>query len=167
MTTDEILKKLLREKEIYPPSVLDPHYSDTPEMTRGEIIEKTLREMGMLLPSGEYAQSGDEDRDLSIVITELQRRLPYGNIKTCGAFRHLKAGCCNPCHTYRPHCSMSLIELPDGSKGWVCCAMNRAIYPERYTKSMERYAERMERFWNSPEGKRWRERFGGDDCLVN
>jgi len=57
MTKDEILERLLREKEIYPPSVLDPHYSDTPEMTRAKIIEKTLREMDMLLPSGKYAKS--------------------------------------------------------------------------------------------------------------
>jgi hypothetical protein len=120
MTTDEVLKKLLREKEIYPPSVLDPHYSDTPEMTRGEIIEKTLREMGILLPSGEYAQSGDKAGHLSTVITELRRRLPDGNIKTCGAFKHLKAGCCAPCHTSRPHTDMNLIELPDGTKAWVC-----------------------------------------------
>jgi hypothetical protein len=155
MTTDELFEKLLREKEIYPPSVQDSHYYDTPEMTRGEIIEKTLKEMGMLLPSGQYAQSRDEDRDPSLVITELQRRLPYGNIKTCGAFRHLNAGCCDPCHTYRPHYSMSLIELPDGTKAWLCCAMIRAIFPERY-------AERRKRFRNTPEGKLWREMFGDD-----
>jgi hypothetical protein len=154
MTADEILEKLLREQEIYPPSVQDSHYYDTPEMTRTEIIEKTLKEMGML--SEQDAQSRDKDRDLSIVITELQRRLlPDGKIKTCGAFRHLNAGCCDPCHTYRPHYSMSMIELPDGSKAWVCCAMKRAIFPERYAKYQE---------WlrNSPEGKMRREIFGDD-----
>jgi len=156
MTTDEVLKKLLREKEIYPPSVLDPHYSDTPEMTRGEIIEKTLREMGILLPSGEYAQSGDKAGHLSTVITELRRRLPDGNIKTCGAFKHLKAGCCAPCHTSRPHTDMNLIDLPDGSKARVCCAVEWAIYPERYM-------ELMERSQNCPEGKLFREMFGGYD----
>jgi hypothetical protein len=167
MTKDEIIEKVLWEKGIYPPSVLDSHYHDTPEMTRGEIIEKTLREMGLLLPSGEYAPSRDEDRDLSIVITELQRRLPYGNIKTCGAFKHLNAGCCATCHTYRPHYAMSLIELPDGSKGWVCDGIVRALHPERYAEGVKRFAQHMERFLNSPEGKRWRERFGGDGYLEN
>jgi len=156
MTVDEVFEKLLSENNLYPPSVLDGHYYDTPEMTRAEIILKTLRVMGMLLPSGEYAQSGDEADFLSGVVTELQRRLPYGSIKTCGAFRHLQAGCCNSCHTEYPHARMKLIDLPDGGTGWVCCAMNKAIYPERYAK-------RMERFWNSPRGKRWRETSGEDD----
>ena len=156
MTVDEVFEKLLSENNLYPPSVLDGHYYDTPEMTRAEIILKTLRVMGMLLPSGEYAQSGDEADFLSGVVTELQRRLPYGSIKTCGAFRHLQAGCCNSSHTEYPHARMKLIDLPDGGTGWVCCAMNKAIYPERYAK-------RMERFWNSPRGKRWRETSGEDD----
>jgi hypothetical protein len=153
---DEVFEKLLRENNIYPPSVQDSHYYDTPELTRAEIILKTLREMGMLLPSGQCAQSGDEADFLSNIVTELQRRLPYGSIKTCGAFRHLKAGCCNSCHTEYPHAKMKLIGRPDGGTGWVCCAMDKAIYPERYAK-------RMERFWNSPKGKRWRERFGEAD----
>jgi hypothetical protein len=153
MTTDEIIEKLLGEEDIYPPSVLDCHYSDTPEMTRTGIIEKTLKEMGMLLPSGQYAKSSGQADFLSGVITELQRRLPPDpKIKTCGAFRHLNAGCCDSCHTYS-HYSMSLIELPDGSKAWVCCAMSRAMYPERY-------AERMERFRNTPKGKVILEMFG-------
>ncbi len=95
MTRDELFEKLLRENYIYPPCVQDNHYYDTPEMTRAEIILKTLREMRMPLPSGQYAQSGDEADFLSGVVTELQRRLPYGSIKTCGAFRHLQAGCCD------------------------------------------------------------------------
>ena len=57
MTTDELFEKLLREKEIYPPSVQDSHYYDTPEMSRCEIVLKTLWEMGVLLPLGQYAQS--------------------------------------------------------------------------------------------------------------
>jgi hypothetical protein len=168
MTKDELFEKLLWEKEIYPPSVLDSHYYDTPEMTRIEIILKTLREMGVLLPSGEYAQSRDKERDLSIVITELQRKLPPGpKIRTCAAFKHLNAGCCGPCHTNRPHYNMELIDAPDGTKAWVCCAMKRTIYLERYAEGMKRFAQRMGRFRNSPEGKRWRERFGGDGRTEN
>jgi hypothetical protein len=157
MSKDEVLKKLLREQNIYPPSVQDSHYYDNAEMTRGEIIEKTLKEMGVLLPSGQCAKSGDQADFLSGVITELQRRLPPGGkIKTCGAFRHLNIGCCDSCHTEYPRSKMSLIDLPGGGSAWVCCAMNRAIYPERY-------AERMERFWNSPQGKLWREKFGDNE----
>jgi hypothetical protein len=152
MSKEKILEGLLWEKEIYPPLVLDSHYYDIAEMTRAEIIEKTLVEMAVLLPTGEPAPSGDEDRDPTTVITELQRRLPYGKIKTCGAFQHLNAGCCNSCHTYRPHFSMELMDAPDGSMAWVCCGMRRAIYPKPC-------AERMERFRNSPAGKLWMEMF--------
>jgi hypothetical protein len=160
MTPDELFEKLLREKEIYPPSVLDPHYSNKPAMTRGEIIDKTLREMGIPVPAGEYAQSRDGAGQVSTVITELRRRLPNGKIKTCGAFKHLKAGCCAPCHTSRPHIDMNLIELPDGTKAWVCCAVEWAIFPERY-------AELMERSRNCPEGKLFIGMFGGGDLKEN
>ena len=160
MTKDELFEKVLRDKQVYAPSVLDSHYSDTPEMTRGEIIDKTLREMGIHVPSGEYAQSRDGAGHVSTVITDLRRRLPGGKIKTCGAFKHLKAGCCAPCHTSHPHTSMNLIDLPDGTKGWVCCAVEWAIYPKRY-------AELMERSRNCPEGKLLRGLFGGDDRKEN
>jgi hypothetical protein len=99
--------------------VLDRHYYDTPEMTRGEIIKRTLREIGVFLPSEDYAPSWDEDRYHSIVVTELQRRLPDGNIKTCGAFRHLNAACWDSCHVYRPHRTMEMVDAPDGTKAWV------------------------------------------------
>jgi hypothetical protein len=108
------LKKVPREKNIYPPSVQDIHYGDSAEMTRGEIIEKTLREMGMLLLPEQDAQSSGEADYLLGVITKLQHRLPYGNIKTCGAFRHLDAACCDTCHTFYAHYAMKLVELPDG-----------------------------------------------------
>ena len=107
-------------------------------MTRGEIIEKTLKEMGMLLPSRKGAQSSDEAGPLWVVITELQRRLPLGNIKTCGAFKHLNAACCDACHTTYPHHEMSLVDLPDGGKAWVCENIELAIFPERYREFMER-----------------------------
>ena len=116
----------------------DSHYGDKAEMTRSEIIEKTLREMGTLSLSEQDAQSSDKAGYLPIVITELQRRLPYGNIMTCGAFKHLNAACCDTCHTAYPHYDMNLIDLPDGGKAWVCHDIEWAIYPERYAKLMER-----------------------------
>ena len=138
MTTYEIVRKVLEEKNLYPPSVQDRHYGDVAIMTRGEIIEKTLKEMGLLLPSKKAAQSSNEAGPLSGVITELQRRLPFGNIKTCGAFKHLNIACCDTCHTTYPHYDMTLVDLPDGSRAWVCENIELAIFPERYTEFMER-----------------------------
>jgi hypothetical protein len=157
MTKDESIEKTLREAGIFPPSVQDSHYGDKAEMTREEIIEKTRREMSLFSSSEQGSQSSDEAGRLSTVIAELQRRLPDGNIKTCGAFRHLNAGCCDPCHTSRPHTDMNLIDLSDGTKAWVCCAVEWAIYPKRY-------AELMERSRNCPEGNLFRETFDDDDA---
>ena len=137
MTKDESIEKTLREAGIFPPSVQDSHYGDKAEMTREEIIEKTRREMSLFSSSEQGSQSSDEAGRLSTVIAELQRRLPDGNIKTCGAFRHLNAGCCDPCHTSRPHTDMNLIDLPDGTNAWVCCAVEWAIYPEHYVETVE------------------------------
>jgi hypothetical protein len=156
MTKDESVEKTLREAGIFPPSVQDSHYGDKAEMTREEIIEKTLREMSLFSSSEQGSQSSDEAGHLSTVIAELRRRLPDGNIKTCGAFKHLNAACCDPCHTSSPHTDMNLIDLPDGSKAWVCCAVEWAIYPERYTELMDRSR-------NCPEGKLFIEMFGDAD----
>jgi len=156
MTKDESIEKTLREAGIFPPSVQDSHYGDKAEMTREEIIERTLREMSLYSSSEQGSQSSDEAGRLSTVITELRRKLPDGNIKTCGAFKYLNAACCDSCHTSRPQTDMNPIDLPDGTKAWVCCAVEWAIYPERY-------AELMERSRNCPEGKLFIEMYGEDD----
>ena len=160
MTKDEIFEKVLRETNIFPPSVQDSHYGDKAEMTRGEIIEKTLREMGMLLPSEQDAQSRDGPGSLSGAITQLQRRLPYGSIKTCGAFRHLNATCCNTCHTLYPHGMMKLVDLADGSKAWVCHYVEWAVCPERYASLQD---------WlcNSPAGQMLSDVSCNDNGPVN
>ena len=99
--------------------MLEPLYGETTELTRFEIIDKTLREMGMPVPPEESALSKNEAAHLSIVIVGLRCRLPEGNINTGGAFKHVNAGCCAPCHTSRPYTDMNLIELSDGSQAWV------------------------------------------------
>ena len=157
MTKDESIGKTLREAGIFPPSVQDSHYGDKAKMTREEIIEKTLREMNLLSSSEDGSQSSNKAGRLSTVIAELQRRLPPATkSRPAAAFKHLNAGCCDPCHTSRPHTDMNLIGLPDGTKAWVCCAVEWAIYPERYVELMERSR-------NCPEGKLFIEMFGGDD----
>jgi hypothetical protein len=157
MTTAKTIERTLRKTGIFPPSVQDSHYGDKAEMSREEIIEKTLGEMSLFSSLEQGSQSSNKADHLSTVILELQRRLPPGKkIKTCGAFKHLNAGCCDSCHTSRPHTDMNLIDLPDRTKAWVCCAVEWAIYPERYVKLMERSR-------NCPEGELFRELFGDHD----
>ena len=69
-------------------------------VTKNEIIEKTLREIGPRL---------DEHEEPYSVIDELQERLPDTDIKTCEDFRHLNVTCCDTCHTFYP----ALRDEPD------------------------------------------------------
>ena len=123
-------------------------------MTKNEIIEKTLKEIGPRLKKHEVPYREASDRE-QIVITELQKRLPETDIKTCEDFRHLNVTCCDTCHTFYPHYEMNLIDLADGAKAWVCDPVKWAIYPDQYQKLQE-WAQ------NSPEGKLLRQIFGED-----
>jgi len=115
-------------------------------VTKNEIVEKTLTEIGPRLEAHE---------ELDSVSAELRERLPDTDIKTCEDFRHLNVTCCDTCHTFHPHYEMSLIDLPDGTKAWVCDPVKWAIYPEQYREFRE---------WkqNSPEGKLLRQILGQD-----
>lgn len=128
MTADKILEKALIGKNIFPPSVLDSRYGEHAQMAKERVIEKTLAEMSPYWCWDDGSESSDHSGCLATVIAELDRRLPEGIIKTCGCFKHLDAACCNVCHTLFPHSSMSLAELPDGGKAWVCHDIERAIF---------------------------------------
>ena len=145
MNKDELIEQALREQGVFPPSVLDRHYGDKTEMTKAELIVRSLEEMGLLSLSEQDAQCGNKIRYIHILIAELQRRLPDGEIVTCGAFRDLNVGCCDVCHTDPLH-GMTLLDLPDGSKAWLCCAVEAASSPEQYLIIHEREQD-------SPEGK--------------
>ena len=131
MTEDELIEQALRAEGVFPPSVMDCHYADQTEMTKGEIIVRSLDETG-LLPLPEHdAQCANRIRCIHFVIAELQRRLPDGDFVTCGAFRDLGVGCCDRCHTDPLH-GMKLLELPGGTMAWLCCAVDAASSPEPY-----------------------------------
>jgi hypothetical protein len=95
-------------------------------MTRNEIIDKTLKEMGPLEPENEPPYSEEPDYEESI-IAELLSKLPDTDIKTCDDFKHLNVECCDLCHTSYPQYKMHLVDLPDGGKAWICYPVRRAI----------------------------------------
>ena len=113
-------------------------------MTKAEIISKTLAESRC---PDDYRQG---------VIDELQKRLHDVDIKTCEDFRHLNVECCETCPNFYPHYEMSVIDLPDGSKAWVCDAVKWAIYPEEH-RELQEWSQ------NSPEAKLLRQILGEDD----
>ena len=145
MMKDDLIEQALQEAGVFPPSVMDHHYGDKPEMTKVEIIVRSLEEMGLLALSEQDAECGNKIRYIHIVIAELQRRLPDGDIVTCGAFRDLGAGCCDECHTDPLH-GMKLVELPGCTWAWLCCAVDAASSPEPYPIIHEREQD-------SPEGR--------------
>jgi hypothetical protein len=137
MTEEELIEQALREAGVFPPSVMDCHYADRAELTRGEIILRSLEEMGLLSLSEQDPRFGQKISFIPIVVAELQIRLPDGEIATCGAFSLLNVGCCNICHTDPLHC-MNLVELPGCNWAWLCCAVDAASSPEPYLVFHER-----------------------------
>jgi len=69
----------------------------------------------------------------------LQDSLPANlDIRTCEDFRHLNVECCETCHNFYPHYEMSLVDLPDGAKAWVCDTVKWANDPDQYRQLRER-----------------------------
>jgi hypothetical protein len=96
------------------------------KMTRNEIIDKTLKEMGPLEPENEPPYSEEPDYEESIS-PELLRKLPGTDIKTCVEFKHLNVECRDLCHTSYPEYKMRLVDLPGGGKASVCYPVRRAM----------------------------------------
>jgi hypothetical protein len=95
-------------------------------MTRNEIIDKTLKDLGFpqnLEHDGRFDDDPDEEE---LIVAELQRVLPEGDLKTCADFKKLSVECCENCHRFYPHYDMILIETTDGH-AWVCCAVAEAV----------------------------------------
>ena len=136
VTAIEFFENSLIARNILPASVLDRSYGEQAEMTKQQVIEKSLVVMGRRWCWGDG--SDEEAGYLSFVISELERRLPEGTIKTCGCFRHLDAACCHACHTLYPHHTMSLVELPDGGIAWVCHHVEEAIHVWRCARPRPR-----------------------------
>ena len=144
MTEDEFIEQALREAGLFPPSVTDSHYADKTEMTKAELIVKSLEEMDLLSISERDPRFGEKIRFIPVVIAELQRRLPDADITVCGAFSALNIGCCDVCHTNPLH-GMKLVELPGCNWAWLCCAVDSASSPEQCLIIHEREDDSSER----------------------
>jgi len=96
-------------------------------MKKEEIIKHTLMEMkgadGLL-----HNNFGDDCDDyVDLVIATLSKRLPEGELKICKDFRILGVSCCECCHKGYAHYEMSLEELKDGSRAWMCCTVRYVL----------------------------------------
>ena len=102
-------------------------------MNRDQVIAKTLEDMRLYERSFDaetHEQSGERDRyDGSLTIPELIKRLPDGEIVTCSEL-HFSVECCDMCHCFYPHYDMYTVDLPDGRKAWICCAVRHALFHE-------------------------------------
>ncbi len=122
-------------------------------MTKGEIIERILKEM-RIGASVKRRRSNEEDAEEQDAIDHLENLLrdaePDEDILTCADFVDLKVECCTTCHYFMlPYDMPRLIRLKNGEYAWLCCAIQSAIKrapggdipvkspaPEQPTKSM-------------------------------
>jgi hypothetical protein len=102
-------------------------------MNRDEIITKLLDEFHCSESSVEDLEPGtttcDAEYIRDVFLPEMLKRLPEGEITTCEELQ-LDVECCSICHGFYPHYDMYMVELPDGRKGWICCAVRGVLFPE-------------------------------------
>ena len=106
-------------------------------LKKAAIIAKTLADMKNVSSHEELSLASDSDEE-EIAIQTLEAKLgeiePDRDIRTCSDFSHLPAECCEICHTFYPHYEMSLLDVEGGGKAWICCAMDRALNPQKHSR---------------------------------
>lgn len=96
-------------------------------MTKGEIIAKTLDDMGLFSGDDKTPHSGEYVEDDGSIIAGVRERLPEGEIGTCADFHALGVKCCTACHGFYPDYDMCIESLPNGRRAWICCAVRKAL----------------------------------------
>lgn len=106
-------------------------------MKKAAIIAKTLACMNNLSSQEELSLTSDPDEE-EIIIETVEAKLreiePDRDIRTCNDFSHLRTECCEICHAFSPHYEMSLLDVEGGGKAWICCAMDRALNPQKHSR---------------------------------
>jgi hypothetical protein len=106
-------------------------------LKKAAIIAKTLADMKSVASHEELGLASDSEQE-EIAMQTLEAKLgeiePDRDIRTCGHFSHLRTECCEICHTFSPHYEMSLLDVEGGGKAWICCAMDRALNPQRHSR---------------------------------
>jgi len=93
--------------------------------TKAQIISDLLKGV-VSLPLEEPAPF-DEEATAAL----LQSLLPDVELVTCEDLCHLDVDCCEICHTFFPENELSVVEIPEGRTGWVCCSIKAALNPDR------------------------------------
>jgi hypothetical protein len=106
-------------------------------LKKAAIIAKTLADMKHVSIHEELSLASDSEEE-EIAIQTLEAKLgeiePDRDIRTCADFSHLGAECCEICHTFSPHYEMALLDVEGGGKAWICCAMDRALNPQKHSR---------------------------------
>jgi hypothetical protein len=106
-------------------------------LKKAAIIAKTLADMKNVSSHEELSLASDPNEE-EIVIQTLEAKLseiePDRDIRTCSDFGHLHTECCEICHTLSPHYEMSLLDVEGSGKAWICCAMDRALNPQKHSQ---------------------------------
>jgi hypothetical protein len=106
-------------------------------LKKDAIIAKTLADLKNVSSHGELSLDSDPDEE-ELAVQTLDAKLkeidPDRDIRTCSDFSHLHTECCEICHTFSPHYEMSLLDVEGGGKAWICCAMDRALNPQKHSQ---------------------------------
>lgn len=104
-------------------------------LKKAAIIAKTLADMNNVGGHEELRRDRDPEEE-EIALRTLESKLreiePDRDLRTCSDFSHLHAECCEICHALSPHYEMSLLDVEGGGMAWICCAMDRALNPQKH-----------------------------------
>jgi hypothetical protein len=68
------------------------------------------------------------------LMSKLASICPDEHVRACKDFAYLGVACCEACHTFAPEDELALLELEGGGRAWICCALDRALNPQRHQK---------------------------------
>jgi len=104
-------------------------------MTKTEIIARTVNDSSSLKGPVDDVLNDEtgysEDEIVAILQVALKNATPHEQVRTCANFVHLNVECCETCHHHHPHFEMALIEIESGGDAWICCALDRALNPQK------------------------------------
>ncbi len=104
-------------------------------LKRAGIIAKTLADMNKVGSHEELRRDSDpEEIAMRTLEAKLREIDPDRDIRICSDFSHLHAECCEVCHALSPHYEMSLLDVEGGGKAWICCALARALNPQKHAQ---------------------------------
>jgi hypothetical protein len=104
-------------------------------LSKTEIISKLVNDAACIRCASDDVPGDGERYNEAEIVAILQVSLKNASldeqVRTCEDFSHIDVECCATCHNFHPHYEMALIDIESGGNAWICCALDRALNPQK------------------------------------